>query len=43
MSISIDHADGAVASRPATRQVELSARTIEYEVSQVELLSCLVH
>lgn len=43
MGTSIEHADGDVASRPDIRQVELDARTIEYEVSHVELLSCLVH
>jgi pimeloyl-ACP methyl ester carboxylesterase len=31
MNIAIEHTDGTVAIRPATRQVELSAATIEYE------------
>ena len=31
MNIAIEHTDGTVAIRPATRQVELSAGTIEHE------------
>ena len=31
MNIAVEHTDGTVAIRPATRQVELSAGTIEHE------------